>query len=632
MTAAHGDRAPLSVGRVAASLLSVSLLAAAVAHYPLGPVAIGALLLIYAFLIWRVPSASTPLLLGALPLANLAPITGWLFITEFDLLVLATLTVRIASPFPISTHPDVPVPRWWLLTAVFASALASAAVGLLPLQPLDSNAFANYYSHYNALRELKGFVLGLVLFWMLYSDAAAGRPWRRLLALGMSLGLTGVVLAAIWERQIFPGLLDFSTVYRITGTLFEMHTGGGDIETYLAAAIPFALVSAISARNLWVLLLSTVLSISATYVMAVTYARGGYAAYAVGIVVLIVVALAQRRGVRRPLAVGAVGAVLALTTVTLAMPVAKGGYMHWRFEKLHGDAATRMAHWHDALDLIPSSWMDTLIGAGLGSFPERYFRGDKLGHRPGTYRYRQDSGGSFVTLDGGEPVYLGQRVMVRPGSTYRLVLDYRTASPDAILDVTICEKSVLYSSACLWVKLRPDAEPGAWGHEQVPFNSRNLGRGAWYQRRPVELALLNTRRGTEIDVKRVSLYDASDQDLVTNGDFSRAGDFWFFTADDHLPWHIKSLPIQLRFEQGWFGVFTVGALFLVALGRLARIVRRGDAVAAATLASISAMMVLGLFNSMLESPRLAALLLLLLFLGVGWPERGDLATRSPAVR
>jgi len=118
----------------------------------------------------------------------------------------------------------------------------------------------------------------------------------------------------------------------------------------------------------------------------------------------------------------------------------------------------------------------------------------------------------------------------------------------------------------------------------------------------------------------VSLYDASNQDLLSNGDFSRGGDFWFFSADDHLPWHTKSLPVQLRFELGWLGVFTVGALFLVALGRLVRIVGGGDAAAAATLASISAMGVLGLFNSMLESPRLAALLLLLLFLGAGWPR------------
>jgi hypothetical protein len=68
------------------------------------------------------------------------------------------------------------------------------------------------------------------------------------------------------------------------------------------------------------------------------------------------------------------------------------------------------------------------------------------------------------------------------------------------------------------------------------------------------------------------------------------------------------------------GVLVMVALFVVAFSRLARIVRKGDAVAAATLASISAMAVLGLFNSMLESPRITSLLVLLLFLGAGWPH------------
>ena len=611
--------------KVAVAAIVTTLLLAAIWRYPLGPGAVGVALVAYALLVWRVPGVATPLLLASLPLANLAPITGWLFITEFDLLVLATVALRLASRPKVSTSLDAPVFRWWLLMAVSASALASTLVGLLPFQPLDANAFANYYSRYNALRELKGLVLGLLLFWILRSDAAASRPWRQRLVLGMSLGLAGVVLAALWERQIFPGLFDFSTIYRVTGPLFEMHTGGGDIETYLAAAIPFAVISAIYARKLWVTLLSGSLFALATYVMGITYARGGYAAYAVAMVALMIAALVQRRSVRGRVAAVGVGVALALTSVAVAIPVANGSYMHWRFGKLYGDAETRIRHWQDALNLIPTSWVGTLIGAGLGSFPERYRQGSNEGRPPGTYRYERDSSGSFVTLHGGEPVYLGQRVAIRPGSTYRLVLDYRADSFIGVLHISICEKSVLYSAACLWVKLRPDARPGTWAHEELPFNSRNLGRGAWYQRRPVELALVNARVGTSIDVKRVSLYDASNRDLIANGDFSRGGDFWFFSADDHLPWHTKSLPVQVRFEQGWLGVLAMVALFVVALGRLARIVRSGDAVAAATLASIFAMAVLGLFNSMLESPRIAALLVLLLLVGTGWPHLRGLA-------
>jgi len=605
--------------RIAASVALIAVLSMVVASYPLGPAAVGFPLAACALLVWRVPSLSVPLLLAALPLANLAPITGWLFITEFDMLMLVMLAVRLALPRQQAVIMDVPTVRWSLLTWLSVSAVASAIVGLFPLQPLDLNAFANYYSHYNALRTLKGFLSGLVLFALVRSDAQAGRNWRNSLVAGMSLGLAGVVLAALWERHVFPGLLHFSSVYRITATLFEMHTGGGYIETYLVAAIPFALLGAVSGRSIARKVLAASVFVSATYVMAVTYARGGYAGYAVAILVLMATALANGRLAVRWVAVAGLVGALGVISACVALPIVGGSYMQWRFSKLDVDAQTRMEHWRDALSLIPATWTGQILGAGLGTFPERYFYGSAEGPPPGTFSYHRDGNLSYVRLGGGEAVYLGQRVSIRPDGKYRLVVEFRSPNPGATLNVPICEKSLLYSFTCMWAEFVLEGSPRDWSHEELVFDSRELGHGAWYQRRPVELALVNFKPGTSVDVRVVGLYDEASHDLIRNGDFSRGGDFWFFSADDHLPWHIENFFVQLRFEQGWLGLLAVGSLVIAALWRLVRRLGSGDVAACAALASVSAVLVVGLFASLLEAPRITALFILMLLLGAGWP-------------
>jgi len=84
-----------SVARLSTLVVLIASLGMLIRSYPLGPTLIGVALAVWALLVWRVPKLSVPLLLGALPVANLAPLTGWLFINEFDMLVLATLAVRL---------------------------------------------------------------------------------------------------------------------------------------------------------------------------------------------------------------------------------------------------------------------------------------------------------------------------------------------------------------------------------------------------------------------------------------------------------------------------------------------------------------------------------------------------------
>jgi hypothetical protein len=616
--------------RISISAGLVVVLAIVVARYPPGPAVAGIPLLGFALLIWRAPGVAIPLLLAALPLANLAPLTGSLFVTEFDMLLLAALAARLVCPRPPLANMHVLVVSPWLIAAVFLSAMASALVGLLPLQPLDVNAFANYYSHYNALRILKGFVEGFALVGLMRSDALAGRDWRNSLIVGMSAGLAGVVAVVLWERHVFPGLLHLSSVYRITATMFEMHIGGGYIESYLVAAIPFALVGAVAAQTTFLRLVAGAIFVAATYAMAVTYARGGYAGYAVALSVLIAAGLARGLLARRWVAMAGLVSLLAVISACVALPVVGGSYMQWRLSMADVDARTRLAHWRDALDLIPPTWTARIFGAGLGTFPERYFYGSAEGNRPGTFSYRRDEGSSYVRLGGGEPLYLGQRVSIQPHTNYRLVVEFRSETRGASLNVPLCQKSLLYSFSCAWFELTPSGIPGVWDREVIVFDSRDLGRGSWHQRRPVELALVNFKPGTVIDVRLIGLYDKNGNDLVKNGNFSRGGDFWFFSTDNHLPWHIENFFVQLRFEQGWLGLLAVGSLMLAALATLARAVPRGDAAACATLAAISGVLVVGFFNSLLEAPRLMALVVLLLCLGAGWPGSRAMRRQVPS--
>ena len=93
---------------------------------------------------------------------------------------------------------------------------------------------------FNAIRVAKGTIWAFLLYGLFARFLSAGHDVARLFALGMAGGVAGTVLVIFWERFIFPGLFNFSDVYRVTGPFSQMHVGGADIEAYLTLgrAIP----------------------------------------------------------------------------------------------------------------------------------------------------------------------------------------------------------------------------------------------------------------------------------------------------------------------------------------------------------------------------------------------------------
>ena len=297
-------------------------------HFPVASIPIVVSLLLYAALLWRQPQLWLFFVPALLPILNLAPWSGRFFFDEFDLFLL--ITVAIGSLRSDSQRPTRFAPAAAILVFLFVVAFAaSLAIGLSPLDPIDGNAFASYFSKYNGLRVGKGLLWGLILVFLARCDLARyDDALNRYWVPGMLVGLAGVVAVALWERVAFPGLMNFAEEYRITATFGSMHVGGAAIDGYLALAIPFTLVWMAGSRSLGKLVIAGVLFVLGTYTIVATFSRGLYLAYLVMIVMFAFGTMIRQQATgifstRRAIAM--VVTVLALSFLCFSV-FATGGY------------------------------------------------------------------------------------------------------------------------------------------------------------------------------------------------------------------------------------------------------------------------------------------------------------------
>jgi len=598
------------------ALVTAGLAAAAwgVATFPFQPLLLGLLLGGYAVLIWRHPQAMLLVLPAALPLLDLAPWSGRFLIDEFDLLLLITLAVGYARVPPVSRRAR-PDPLLYLaLGLLLLSYAVGLARGLLPMQVPDANAWSHYYSNFNALRVAKGALWAFLLFGLLARMRAVLPGVGLHLALGLTLGLAGTVAVVLWERLAFPGLFNFADVYRVTGPFSQMHTGGADLEAYLTLALPFLLYLMFTQRGWMVKLAGGVLLVAATYAMMVTFARVGYAGYAAAMLLtlaMLLLARIRRDGglpYRSAFAVIALGAM----AVAVALPVWHGPFTQKRLARSGADLETRIAHWRAALDMRDQGWVTGLLGMGLGRYPQTHaWRSE--GNRAATYRLETEGEERFLRLGAGSPLYVEQFVAARPGQSYRFAVDLRSPQPGAALSLSLCEKWLLTSARCQFLDI-PVTASGRWlSVDGLTLATGEVGKSPWYAPRPVKLSLFNAAAGTVVDVDRLRLQTTDGRELLRNGDFARGMDHWFFSVDHDLPWHIWSLPVTLMFDQGWLGLIAFVLFLALALGRAARAAWGGDTLAGALLAALTGYVVLGSLDSLMDSPRI-----LLLGLVITW--------------
>ncbi|MDD5274478.1 MAG: VanZ family protein [Methylovulum sp.] len=624
----HADNAPKPQPRgykinKNTAWISVCLLATIIwtlSRYPLGSAALSGFLVLYGIVLWRFPVAWLLVLPALLPVMDFAPWTGWFFFDEFDLVILSTLALYFFRKPIQASHSVFSSGVWFLLALFGVFYLISLSKGLLPLAPIDSNAFNNYYSNYNSLRIAKGVIWAFLLLPLWQQTFCLYPQSRNYFGYGILLGLTAVSSFAMVERTVFPGLLDFATDYRINVLFSTMHTGGGHIESYLALSLPFIILLFFNRKHPIISsLYGIILFASALYTLLATFSRGGYIALGVCAIVLIIALLVRYKnrlaGSWQPYLLAT---VLIALIPAIAIPVFNGTLIQQRFSVAEQDKNIRTSHWQDAIAMMDNTVSTTLFGMGLGSYPRTFFWLNNENSRPATYKIETETGNQHLQLRAGDSLFIGQYVTTEPQTDYRLIMDLRSAGDRLALSSTLCEKSLQYSFRCSSVDGLTDGQD--WTHSEQVINTGEVGAKSadiafGWLRRPVQLSLYNGNgAGKIIDIDNIRLVGPSGKNLLANGDFSKGTDFWFFSTEKHNPWHIFNLWVHVLFDMGWLGVGAFFLLFAKAIYSCYVKLRQQDSFAAILLAAFSGFMVVGLVDSPFDAPRLTLLFFLLLFL------------------
>jgi hypothetical protein len=321
------------------------------------------------------------------------------------------------------------------------------------------------------------------------------------------------------------------------------------------------------------------------------------------------------------------GALLLGGAGMLAVGVAISGgyYMGERFSHSQGDLGTREDHWRQG-----ASWLggdaDWALGKGLGRFPETFYWNGPLMATPGAFSISRQQP-SFLTLTSARhPLSWGnllrlEQALSEPESGPLKVRFEGRASQNVTVYFEICARHLLYAMGCRSTAVTVKGSKD-WQSLETILPAGGGEGGPWYapQRRYFALALDSSARS--VDITSVQLLDGLGANLLRNGDFSEGNDYWFFSSDrDHMPWHIKSVFMNLLFDQGIFGL---GGFVLLLLGVGLRVLKRSDDWPEAPyfLASLAGFVTVGLFDSLLDVPRLATMFYLTCFLLlVVYPER-----------
>lgn len=226
------------------------------AHHPVSPTTLAAAGVGVAVLVAS-RFGDWPLwLLPLLPLAGLAPWTGWLVAEEWDVFVLAAaaggyLRVAALPRRPANAPGTVDALGPWMLLLPLAVLTGLAAVkGVQDAGGLSFGWWQGYHEPLNALRLAKPVLAVLLLLplWQALVLRHGEAAWRTLLLAMVALAVTASL--PVWsERAAFPGLTNMSTDYRATGSFWEMHVGGAALDAVLSLSAPFALYGLLAARR-----------------------------------------------------------------------------------------------------------------------------------------------------------------------------------------------------------------------------------------------------------------------------------------------------------------------------------------------------------------------------------------------
>ena len=598
--------------------LVVAMTVAFLLHQPVAPIALAAGLLAAALAVAWQPLWLWVIVPAALPLLDLAPWTGRVFLDEFDAL-LALLIAVAWYRTPATPTAPIDTALRLVLMVLAASLLLSTARALMPWPGIDANAFANLTSPFNALRVGRGAVWGWLLWQLARRQQAGGGDVAGALGRGLVLGLLGTVIFILGERAAFSRWLDVADGYRVAGPFAAMNIGGAYVECFLVTALPFLLARLWPPAPAWRLAAAGMLLLGTLYAVMVTFSRSGYAALVISLGLSVALTL-RRHDQHRARLVGAL--LLALTTAGVALPFLLGSFAQSRLAAVDRDLVTREQHWQHSLSMIDRDLPSLLLGMGVGRFAALDLLRSPAEQRSASYRLVDGDGQRHLQLGSGRAVYIEQMVAIRPGQRYQLQLRLRASAPGAALGIALCEKWLVTSATCVHAAVGPGLPTNRWAESTVALPTGAVGAKPG---RPVVLSFHASGPAT-IDLASIQLVDADGQPLLQNSHFEQGMDHWYFSSDHHLAWHTKSLPLALFFDQGLLGLSSMGALLLLALVRAGRSAWRGSAAAVPWLAALAGFSTIGLVDTLIDTPRFLMLWLLLCCWAAS-PGQLGLATR-----
>lgn len=593
-------------------LMVVALALFWLARFPVFGAALGLGLGCAAALVWWRPVLLPGLAIAALLALDLSPWSGSLYFDELDMLLLLGLSVAWARLSGLPSTVPPPDPR---LATVFlllcCSVLISSLLGWQPWHPQALGDPGSPLSPWHALRLAKGLLWALGLILLMRRLNAAGEPVAWSLAVGMVLGLLGVVGFVLWERAAFVGLWDTATPYRVAGPVGPMKLGGAYLDACLVAALPFALLGALRAPRRWQRMVCAVAALGVVYSVAVTFTRTTYAAAAMAGLLSLLAVFRPAPGQRRPVWVWAAMAVLLSL---LVYPIVTGPFALSRMSHVAQDLGVRVQHWQYSLALAREGRVSWLFGQGLGRFPAAVYWSraaeGQSGARMAVHRFVREGRTGHLQLGPGPQHYVDQIIDARPGQALELELSLRSTEPGGQLQVLLCHKWLLSSDDCIGHSLKAPEGSARWQRMKLNFDLGALGADRGGLRRPVRISLHNVG-ASRIDIDRIALRDAAGEDLIRNGAFAAGGDHWTFTSDDHLAWHVKNMALAVWFDQGLLGIVAWAGVLGLALLRATKGAWAGSVAAQALLASLVGLLVVGLFDSLIDEPRFLLLLLML---------------------
>lgn len=316
--------------------------------------------------------------------------------------------------------------------------------------------------------------------------------------------------------------------------------------------------------------------------------------------------------------------LLAVIGVGAVYPALFGYRMTQRTAALQADMDVRLEHWRKVLDLRGDGLREQLFGEGMGRFPSaylwRYSRGEI-----GVHAFDTNSGRPVLVLGTGGDMNLAQRLSLEPGRDYLLRVTARPRAKDAVLVAQLCRRHLLqfehWNPECT-AKLKLFGRPDGAAQTvrmRIRWPVKADGIPEWVKPATVLQLSNQSSLATGIDggieVLRISLLDPVGQERVANGDFSAGADRWLAYYDfHHLEWHMKNLWVHMAFDQGYFGVAALLALFALGLGRSLGAARAGEGQGVYLCGAGAAILAIGLSSTLMDVTRVAWMLYFTLIL------------------